>query len=289
MPYDVVLGPIKGDWYDAAKLYRQWALQQKWCAAGSLQQRAQQGTVARHVVETDFWIRPSWRRSRAARANPNRAPPVPPKLGAWWYEWEKETFDSATPNFDPRDGVKEAFTAETAMGLSVMPYVQFQAWDTSLPTYDERVKAATVRQLDGEPVILHYNPKFDLACLCPTEPPMSDAGSRLAAFLQTGLGANGIYLDTFPPQPACYSPDHQHPFGPGGHWAVDADRAIAVVNFDNHAQKVTFFARDIFPDGQRRTQLITARETKDWQTIGSQDKIILDLPPNEPQILVFKS
>jgi hypothetical protein len=30
LEYDVVLGSFKGDWYDAAELYRQWALQQKW-------------------------------------------------------------------------------------------------------------------------------------------------------------------------------------------------------------------------------------------------------------------
>jgi hypothetical protein len=30
LEYDVVLGSFSGDWYDAAELYREWALQQKW-------------------------------------------------------------------------------------------------------------------------------------------------------------------------------------------------------------------------------------------------------------------
>ncbi|MBM4086148.1 MAG: hypothetical protein FJ272_15300, partial [Planctomycetes bacterium] len=31
LPYDAILGVFDGDWYDAAKLYRRWALQQPWC------------------------------------------------------------------------------------------------------------------------------------------------------------------------------------------------------------------------------------------------------------------
>ncbi|MFZ5829050.1 MAG: DUF6259 domain-containing protein [Planctomycetota bacterium] len=32
LPYDVVLGTFTGDWRDAAELYKDWALQQPWCA-----------------------------------------------------------------------------------------------------------------------------------------------------------------------------------------------------------------------------------------------------------------
>ncbi len=37
--YDIFLGVMKGDWFDAAKRYRKWALKQKWCAKGKLADR----------------------------------------------------------------------------------------------------------------------------------------------------------------------------------------------------------------------------------------------------------
>jgi len=39
MSYDVVVGPFKGDWYDSAQIYRNWALKQSWCQKGFLLNR----------------------------------------------------------------------------------------------------------------------------------------------------------------------------------------------------------------------------------------------------------
>ena len=39
LSYECVVGPYRGDWYDACQLYREWALQQTWCAGGPLSTR----------------------------------------------------------------------------------------------------------------------------------------------------------------------------------------------------------------------------------------------------------
>jgi len=39
-PGDVVCGPFHGDWYDAARVYREWALTAPLCAKGPIHQRA---------------------------------------------------------------------------------------------------------------------------------------------------------------------------------------------------------------------------------------------------------
>jgi hypothetical protein len=36
LPYDCVVGPFHGDWFDAAQIYRKWALKQSWCSKGPL-------------------------------------------------------------------------------------------------------------------------------------------------------------------------------------------------------------------------------------------------------------
>ncbi len=37
--YDCVVGPFRGDWYDACQIYRKWALKQSWCRKGPLATR----------------------------------------------------------------------------------------------------------------------------------------------------------------------------------------------------------------------------------------------------------
>jgi len=39
LPYDCVVGPFKGDWYDACQIYRKWAVKQFWCRKGKLSVR----------------------------------------------------------------------------------------------------------------------------------------------------------------------------------------------------------------------------------------------------------
>ena len=39
LPGDAVLGPFAGDWFDAAQIYRQWAITAPWCRKGPIYQR----------------------------------------------------------------------------------------------------------------------------------------------------------------------------------------------------------------------------------------------------------
>ena len=39
VPYDCVVGPFRGDWFDACQIYRRWAVQQSWCRKGPLTTR----------------------------------------------------------------------------------------------------------------------------------------------------------------------------------------------------------------------------------------------------------
>ena len=39
LPYDCVVGPFQGDWYDACQIYRNWATRQTWCRKGPLAKR----------------------------------------------------------------------------------------------------------------------------------------------------------------------------------------------------------------------------------------------------------
>lgn len=50
-PYDCVVGPFDGDWYDAAQIYRSWAVKQRWCSKGP---RLTRKDTPRWYSETPF-------------------------------------------------------------------------------------------------------------------------------------------------------------------------------------------------------------------------------------------
>ncbi len=52
-PYSTLISPFQGDWYDAARIYRQWALKQKWCGLGTLEQRTD---ISTSIKNGAYWI-----------------------------------------------------------------------------------------------------------------------------------------------------------------------------------------------------------------------------------------
>ena len=52
-PYDAIVGSFQGDWYDACRLYREWALQQVWAKRGPLHQRKD---IAPQVDGAGLWL-----------------------------------------------------------------------------------------------------------------------------------------------------------------------------------------------------------------------------------------
>ncbi len=59
--YDILLGVMKGDWFDAAKRYRKWALKQKWCAKGKVADRKDIPTKFKKIdilLRTGLWWDP---------------------------------------------------------------------------------------------------------------------------------------------------------------------------------------------------------------------------------------
>ena len=50
MPYEFVLKIYAGDWQDATKLYRNWAIRQKWC-----KEKLSEKYLCENLVKTDLW------------------------------------------------------------------------------------------------------------------------------------------------------------------------------------------------------------------------------------------
>ena len=138
--WDFVIGPMAGDWFVAALVYRDWATGQFWCAKGRLAERTD---LPRSFFEVPYWGDPIWpgrisgQRISARRQGRNRGSAVSPAgrpirspgarlrratprdaaaqrrghetyglpLGLQWYGWHRARFDGNYPQyFPPRPG-----------------------------------------------------------------------------------------------------------------------------------------------------------------------------------------
>jgi hypothetical protein len=231
LPYEVAIGPLRGDWFDAARLYRRWATKQPWCARGPLWRRVQQGDVARHLVEADMWVRPDWAGDRFWTTGEEQLKANVEwlggggtcGLGVWWYGWATQGFDRETPVFTARPEASGVLKRNVADGLSVLPYVQCGWWDVDAPPFDGAAQAAAVKLMKGSPRTDQY--ASTMAQMCLSQRLSQDTAAHLAEYV-AGLGSNGVYLDTFPGYADCWDPSHGHPVGAGGDWHARSVREI---------------------------------------------------------------
>ena len=169
---------LRGDWFDAAQIYRQWAMQHaKWWPALGPDGRA----------DTPLWMRelPAW---ALASGSPESVVPqmkrfaealgVP--VGVHWYNWHQIPFDNDYPHYFPTlDGFEEG-VAELQRGqVYVMPYINGRLWDTRDRgqedfEFTKVARPAATKDEKGEPYVESYGSKetdgspVRLAAMCPT-------------------------------------------------------------------------------------------------------------------------
>lgn len=229
--YGVSLGAFAGGWYEAARLYRPWALAQTWAARGPAERR---GT---YVAEAAGWL---WNRGRIDTVVP-ATKEVARRLGLPialdWYWWHKKPYDSGYPDyFPPREG-DERFRAAVQdlqhHNIAVQVYTNGVCWDQDEPDWPSHGERGTVKLRNGEYQGHVFNTWMNrrLMYMCGA----SDIWHRRA--LQTAdqaaaLGLDGLYMDMIAitgGMTPCYSPDHGHTPGGGAYGTQGFRRLFAKI------------------------------------------------------------
>jgi len=217
--YSVSLAAFKGGWYEAARLYRPWALAQAWAARGPAERRGS------YVAEAACWL---WNRGRIDNVVPATTE-VARRLGLPvaldWYWWHKKPYDSGYPDyFPPREG-EERFRAAVRdlqrHHIAVQVYTNGVCWDQDEPDWPTTGRLGTVKLQNGEYQGHVFNTWMNrrLMYMCGA----SDIWHQRA--LQTAdkaaaLGLDGLYMDMIAitgGMTPCYSPDHGHTPGGGAY------------------------------------------------------------------------
>jgi len=219
MDHDVVFGPIAGDWFDAARYYRNWALGQTWMSRGPLHQRED---IPRKLRDGLAWLllsgEPKQVVPTALAAQEFLGVPV----GIHWYNWHRIPFDTDYPHYFPtKEGFKEAVKTLTDRGLYVMPYINARLWDSGLEDFKTVALPAATKDIDGTYYIEVYGSGRKLVPMCPTTPLWQDRVCRIIDTLVNEEGVNAVYLDQIASAGPrrCFDASHGHPVGGGTWWA----------------------------------------------------------------------
>jgi hypothetical protein len=220
---------LRGDWFDAAVIYREWVRRSaRWYPRLAFDGRADT---------------PLWMRELSAWAQTGGGPTdcvakvkefqkflgVP--IGFHWYSWHQIPFDNDYPHYFPaKPGFAAAVRDLQASGVSVMPYINGRLWDTrDRGTEDfeftRRALPAATKNEQGKPHLESYGSKesdgsnVQLATMCPTTELWRGTMRETVLRLFGECGVKGVYIDQIAaanPQ-LCFDRAHGHPLG-GGHW-----------------------------------------------------------------------
>ena len=210
-----------GDWYDAARIYREWAAAQaEWWPDGD-KRRANPSAVADDIAA---WAQTGGTRDEVVGRVKRFAEYLGVPCAVHWYSWHQIPFDVDYPHyFPPKEGFAEGVAELQAAGVKVMPYINGRLWDTGSADFDTVGRAGAAKQPNGDVYIEEYGSGAKLAPMCPTtdlwRSTVTDIVTRLCG---PEYNVDGVYIDQVAAaSPAlCYDSTHGHPLGGGSHWTA---------------------------------------------------------------------
>ena len=231
LPGRAVWQLLRGDWFDAATIYRKWVSREsRWWP--------QLGPDGR--TDTPEWMRelPAWVMTGGAASDcvgrvKDFAKELGLPVGFHWYNWHQIPFDNDYPHYFPtKDGFAEGVAELKKAGVYAMPYINGRLWDTKDKKAEDwqftstALPAATKNE-KGEPYTETYGSKeadgnsVRLAVMCPSTSLWQGRVKDIVLRLFSECGVNGVYIDQIAAASPrlCFDTSHAHPLG-GGHWWI---------------------------------------------------------------------
>jgi hypothetical protein len=221
---------LRGDWFDAAMIYRDWVrTSAKWYPR--LTPGEGRADTPRWMRELSVWA--------LNHGEPDRCVPevkafidfLGSPAAVHWYNWHQIPFDNDYPHYFPtRPGFADGVKALQASGTFVMPYINGRLWDTRDRgpedfEFTSLARPAVSKREDGEPYVETYGSKESdgspvrLGVMCPSTALWQARVREIVVRLMTECGVKGVYIDQIAAAAPtlCFDQSHGHPLG-GGHW-----------------------------------------------------------------------
>jgi hypothetical protein len=220
---------LRGDWFDAAQIYRSWVSQNaKWWPILGPEGRED---TPKWMRELPAWVMTGGPASVCVPRVKALAQALSTPVGFHWYNWHQIPFDNDYPHyFPPTDGFREGVAELKTAGVYPMPYINGRLWDTRDKGAEDweftRVaQAAATKDDAGKPYTESYGSKetdgssVKLAAMCPATSLWQNQVRDIVIRLFNECGVSGVYIDQIAAAGPrlCFDASHGHDLG-GGHW-----------------------------------------------------------------------
>ncbi len=218
-PGEVLLQTFRGDWFDAAQIYKQWASKH----AGWWPEEGKWGRsdTPQWFEDIAVWAQTGGSSEEVVEPVKKFAEYMGVPTALHWYNWHVIPFDNDYPHYFPyKDGFPEGVKALQKAGVRVMPYINGRLWDTDLDDFKNNAIRFCTKDEKGQPYIEEYGSGAKLSPMCPTtqlwQRTVQDVVLRLVG---PEVGVDAVYVDQVAAAtPAlCFDRTHGHPLA-GGHW-----------------------------------------------------------------------
>lgn len=232
--------PLRGDWFDAAMIYRSFVEKE----AGWLPKKGKDGTP-----DMPAWMRdtPHWWLVSVGEDDSyvDRTLEVQKELGVpsaiHLYQWHMIPFDNDYPHYFPaKKQFLDSFKRLQQNGLQVMPYINGRLWDTRDKDCEDWqftsvAYPGVTKNTEGKPYTESYlsvesdGSQVVLGVMCPTSPIWQKKVEENVRRLTEEIGVDAVYVDQIAaaaPQ-LCADREHDHVSG-GGSWWTDAYNTLCL-------------------------------------------------------------
>lgn len=226
--------PLRGDWFDAAMIYKSFVEKE----AGWLPKKGENGTPGMPA-----WMRnvPHWWLVSVGEDDSyvDKTLEVQKELGVpsaiHLYQWHVIPFDNDYPHYFPaKKQFLDSFRRLQQNGLPVMPYINGRLWDTRDKDCEDWqftsvAYPGVTKNTEGKPYTESYSSvesdgsRVVLGVMCPSSPVWQKKVEDNVHRLTAEIGVDAVYIDQIAaaaPQ-LCADGDHDHVPG-GGSWWTDA-------------------------------------------------------------------
>ena len=275
--FEVTVRAFKGDWWKAAKIYREWALTAPWCRKGRILDRTD---YPRRMCEIPLWFNfhgDAVAASNALTEAKLKFPGV--STGLHWHRWQAVPWEIGHyPEYFPEDkGVKACIDYCRSIGQEPMLYTLPRLYSRSLLSFHFASPYAVLDE-KGDYVIEQYGRKEsnppELVPMCPAVRAWQDCIVDYSRRI-LDLGGRSIFQDQVASCPAksCYGLNHGHPVG-GGNWFYRGLHSICSRVHDDYVAKGALTtaegSSDAFIDVMDGLLTVTSRTADDlpfWHAV----------------------
>lgn len=246
--YEAVLGSLNGDWLTAAKTYREWAVDQRWCR----ESRFHNGRIPKWVTRTGLWV---WNRGWSDNVL-TEARHMKRRLGlpvsVFWHWWHGCSYDEGFPEYlPPREGgerFRKAVAAARRDKVNSIVYMNSFQWGTSTESWvSEHAQDYCAKPLGGTSYAATANifTGRQIAAMCLGTEFWREKYSSIADSAIRDYGVSGIYMDQACSSIKCYDPSHGHTLGGGSYWTDGFAKQAALIR-----EKTADVRRDVVLAGE---------------------------------------